>query len=293
MTRESASGARTMPIAVTIAGSDSSGGAGIQADLKTFAALGVYGASVITALTAQNTRRVFSVHDAPAEFVAAQIDAVYSDLKVAATKIGMLSRVDTVIAVSEGLGRQNAGRLVLDPVMIATTGARLLSLDATEVLVRRLFPRADLITPNLHEAAALLGRNPAEGEVEMAQQARDLVRLGARAALVKGGHASGPDSVDILFDGSDVLRFPGRRVATRNTHGTGCTLSSAIAAELAKGADLPSAIRAARSYLAGALAAAYRLKVGSGPGPVDHFYAWAGLTAATARQPGSRPSSER
>jgi hydroxymethylpyrimidine/phosphomethylpyrimidine kinase len=266
----------TAAIAATIAGSDSSGGAGIQADLKTFAALGVYGASVVTALTAQNTCGVEGIHDVPAQFVAAQIDAVYSDLAVAATKIGMLSRAQTVVAISERLRRWEAKRIVLDPVMIASSGARLLSSDAVESLVQRLFPIMDLVTPNLFEAAALLGRSAAESEEEMAKQARELVRLGARAVLVKGGHGSGPDSVDILFDGSDISRFSAQRIATRNTHGTGCTLSAAIAAGLAKGASLQPAIGAAKSYVTGALLAGSRLKVGSGPGPVDHFYARAG-----------------
>jgi len=276
MARESTlTGGRT-PIAATIAGSDSSGGAGIQADLKTFAALGVYGASVVTALTAQNTCGVEGVHDVPAQFVAAQIDAVYSDIAVGATKIGMLSRAETVVAVSERLRRWEAKRIVLDPVMIASSGARLLSVDAVELLVQRLLPVADLVTPNLFEAAALLGRSAADGEEEMAGQARELVRLGARAVLVKGGHGDGPESVDILFDGSEIARFSAPRVATRNTHGTGCTLSAAIAASLAKGAGLQPAIGAAKIYVTSALAAASRLKVGSGSGPVDHFYARAG-----------------
>ncbi|MFI5011063.1 MAG: bifunctional hydroxymethylpyrimidine kinase/phosphomethylpyrimidine kinase [Hyphomicrobiales bacterium] len=261
-----------MPIAVTVAGSDSGGGAGIQADIKTFAALGVYGASVITAVTAQNTRMVTGIHDVPSDFVTLQIDAVYSDLAVAATKIGMLSRPETVVAVADGLRRWQARHVVLDPVMIATSGARLLSADAVEALRNLLFPIADLVTPNLLEAAALLGEAVASGETAMARQGERLRQLGARAALVKGGHAGGPESVDVLVDDEGVARFTAPRIATRNTHGTGCTLSSAIAAHLARGQDLRESVRLAKIYLTDAIAAGDRLKVGSGRGPVHHSH---------------------
>jgi hydroxymethylpyrimidine/phosphomethylpyrimidine kinase len=261
-----------MPIAVTIAGSDSSGGAGIQADIKTFATLGTYGASVVTALTAQNTLGVTGIHEVPGDFVGQQIDAVYSDLDVAATKIGMLSRSDVVIAVAEGLRRWQVRQVVLDPLMISSSGARLLSEDAVEALKLRLLPLAALVTPNLDEAATLLGTAVAEDEAAMARQAEALLRFGAAAALVKGGHGGGPQSVDILADAAGVTRFTAPRLATRNTHGTGCTLSAAIAAGLAQGAGLRDAVAAAKSYLTEALAAADRLEIGRGKGPLHHFH---------------------
>jgi hydroxymethylpyrimidine/phosphomethylpyrimidine kinase len=272
VTHEARSAPQALPIAVTIAGSDSGGGAGIQADIKTFSALGVYGASVVTALTAQNTRGIAGIHAVPAGFVARQIDAVYCDLDVAATKIGMLSRLKVVTAVADGLRRWHARRVVLDPVMVASSGARLLSANAVEALTQLLFPLADLVTPNLHEAAALLGQSVASDESEMARQGESLMRLGARAVLVKGGHGGGPESTDVLIDASGVARFAAPRIATDNTHGTGCTLSSAIAAFLAKGLDPRESVRAAKAYLTGAIAAADRLKVGSGHGPVHHFH---------------------
>ena len=264
---------RSTPIAATVAGSDSSGGAGIQADLKTFAALGVYGASVITALTAQNTRGVAAIHDVPASFVTKQIDAVYSDLGVAATKIGMLARAEIVSAVADGLRRFGAANIVLDPVMVSTSGTRLASPDAAAAMKSELFPLALVVTPNLEEAAALLGEAVAADEAAMARQASSLMRLGAAAVLVKGGHGAGSESVDILVDAAGVARFPAPRIATRNTHGTGCTLSSAIAAHLAKGLPLREAVSHAKAYLTGALASADRLAVGSGRGPLHHFYA--------------------
>ena len=262
----------TTPIAVTIAGSDSGGGAGIQADLKTFSALGVYGASVITALTAQNTRGVTGIHDVPPAFIAAQIDAVFSDLKVNAVKIGMLSQVATIEEVAVGLDRHRQRNVVLDPVMVATSGDRLLKPDAIDSLRRLLIPRALLITPNLPEAAALLDTEIAEDEAVMRHQARRLLRLGAKAVLIKGGHGSGPESVDLLVDADGDERLSAARVPTKNTHGTGCTLSSAIAAGLAKGQPLRDAVRAAKSYVTAAIAAADRLAIGSGHGPVHHFH---------------------
>ena len=260
------------PIALTIAGSDSSGGAGIQADLKTFAALGVYGASVITALTAQNTQGVSAIHEVPAQVVTAQIDAVFSDLAVNAVKIGMLARADIIEAVAAGLDRWRAANVVLDPVMIATSGDRLLAPDAIDVLKRELIPRARVVTPNLPEAAALLGTGVAADDEEMQAQAEGILGLGAPAVLIKGGHGAGADSVDFLRDGPSVTRFAVKRIATRNTHGTGCTLSSAIAAGLAKGLDLAAAARAAKAYVTDAIAAADRLAVGRGHGPLHHFH---------------------
>ena len=260
-------------IAVTVAGSDSSGGAGIQADLKTFAALGVYGASVITALTAQNTRGVKAIHDVPPDFIAAQIDAVFSDLDIGAVKIGMLSQVATIEVVAKSLDRYRAKNIVLDPVMIATSGDRLLASDAVEALRKLLIPRALVVTPNLPEAAALADASPARNEQEMEIQARELLALGVPNVLIKGGHGSGEESVDLLIGQGTVLRLSARRVDTKNTHGTGCTLSSAIAAGLAKGLDLKTAVQNAKAYVTGAIAAADKLKVGRGHGPVHHFHA--------------------
>lgn len=262
------------PIAVTIAGSDSGGGAGIQADLKTFSALGVYGASVITALTAQNTKGVTGIHDVPADFVTAQIDAVFSDLAVTAVKIGMLSQPAVIEAVAAGLARWKQTRVVLDPMMVATSGERLLKPQAIDVLKRVLIPRALLITPNLPEAAALLDAAVAQTEDEMRAQAVRLMERGARAVLIKGGHAEGGESVDILLAPGSFTRLAAARIATRNTHGTGCTLSSAIAAGLAKGLDLIAAAREAKAYVSAAIAASDRLAIGSGRGPVHHFHVW-------------------
>jgi hydroxymethylpyrimidine/phosphomethylpyrimidine kinase len=264
----------TVPIALTIAGSDSSGGAGIQADLKTFSALGVYGASVITALTAQNTRGVSGIHDVPADFIATQIDAVFSDLAVGAVKIGMLSKVATIEAVADGLARHKQTNVVFDPVMVATSGDRLLQADAVDALRRALIPRALVLTPNLPEAAALLDAPIAETESEMREQGEKLLSFGAKAVLLKGGHGSGAESVDILVERDGVTRLAAERIATRNTHGTGCTLSSAIAAGLAKGMGLADAVREAKAYLTAALAEADRLSIGSGHGPVHHFHRW-------------------
>jgi len=262
----------TIPIALTIAGSDSSGGAGIQADLKTFAALGVYGASVITALTAQNTQGVTGIHRVPADVVTAQIDAVFADLEVKAVKIGMAAETAVIGAIAAGLARWSPDHVVLDPVMVATSGDRLLAPEAIEVLRRTLIPRAHLITPNLPEAAALLDESVAETESDISQQGRRLLALGCAAVLIKGGHGQGAGSIDYLVtrDGEAVLAAP--RIATKNTHGTGCTLSSAIAAGLARGESMEAAVRGAKAYITAAIAAADRLGVGRGHGPVHHFY---------------------
>ena len=264
----------TTAIAVTIAGSDSGGGAGIQADLKTFSALGVYGASVIAALTAQNTRGVTGIHDVPAAFVAAQMDAVFSDLDVRAVKIGMLSNPDAIEAVAAGLERHGQRKVVLDPVMVAASGDRLLSPDAVETLRTKLIPRALVVTPNLPEAAAILETAMAQTESEMREQGEKILALGARAVLVKGGHGSGAESVDILVEPNAVARLAAERIDTRNTHGTGCTLSSAIAAGLAKNLDLNESVREAKAYVTAAIAASDRLAIGKGHGPVHHFHRW-------------------
>jgi hydroxymethylpyrimidine/phosphomethylpyrimidine kinase len=261
-------------IAVTIAGSDSSGGAGIQADLKTFSALGVYGASVIAALTAQNTLGVTAIHDVPADFVGAQIDAVFSDLAVGAVKIGMLSQPAVIEAVASGLKRHGARNIVLDPVMVAASGARLLNPDAISALRSVLMPLATLVTPNLPEAAALLDQPVARGEDDMLAQGQALMARGAKAVLMKGGHGEGPESVDLLLVPGKVARLEARRIATKNSHGTGCTLSSAIAAGLAKGLELGHAVAEAKDYVTQAIAHADRLKVGQGHGPTHHFHAW-------------------
>jgi len=263
----------SVPIAVTIAGSDSSGGAGIEADLKTFSALGVYGAAVITALTAQNTKGVYGIHNVPGDFIGAQINAVFSDLDVAAVKIGMLGEVPAIAVVAAALDRYRPRNVVLDPVMVATSGERLLSEDAVGRL-RDLIRRVGVLTPNLPEAAALLDLPVAHDETEMRAQAESLLALGAGAVLIKGGHGSGPESVDLLIDAAGCRRFAAPRLARRNTHGTGCTFASAIAAGLAKGLALDSAVGGAKAYVSAAIAAADRLGVGSGRGPLHHFHAW-------------------
>ena len=260
------------PVALTIAGSDSSGGAGIQADLKTFAALGVYGASVLTALTAQNTRGVSGVHLVPADFVAAQIDAVFDDLAVRAVKIGMVAQAAIIDAVAAGLTRWQPAQVVLDPVMVATSGDRLLPDDAIAAVRSRLIPLASLITPNLPEAAALLDEAVAVDEAAIAAQGRRLLAFGCPAVLIKGGHGRGTESIDYLVTREATLALPAPRIATRNTHGTGCSLSSAVAAGLAKGEDLESAVRNAKAFISAAIAAADRFSVGHGHGPVHHFH---------------------
>ena len=263
-------------IAVTIAGSDSGGGAGIQADLKTFSALGVYGASVLTALTAQNTHRVSAVHDVPADFVAAQIDAVYGDLAVKATKIGMLSQPAIIETVAAGLATHQTGPVVLDPVMVAASGDPLIADDAVDVLRSVLIPKTDLITPNLHEAARLTGTDVAADRAAMERQGQALVSLGSSAVLLKGGHGGGAKAADLLLSEAGRRWFSSPRIATQNTHGTGCTLSSAIAANLAKGAGLTDAVATAKAYIQAAIEAADQLAIGSGHGPVHHFHAlWA------------------
>jgi hydroxymethylpyrimidine/phosphomethylpyrimidine kinase len=262
----------TTPVALTIAGSDSSGGAGIQADLKTFAALGVYGASAITALTAQNTKGVTGIHAVPAEFVTAQIDAVFSDLAVGAVKIGMVAQAASIAAIAAALARWQPRHIVLDPVMVATSGDRLLASDAVEALRQKLIPMASVITPNLPEAAALLDEPVATGEAEIEAQGRRLLALGCRAVLIKGGHGQGADSTDHLVTAEGSIALVAPRVATRNTHGTGCSLSSAVAAGLARGESLAQAVRNAKTWISAAIAAADRFSVGHGHGPIHHFH---------------------
>ena len=264
-----------VPIALTIAGSDSGGGAGIQADLKTFSALGVYGASVITALTAQNTRAVTMVEPATPAMIAAQIDAVFDDLDVRALKLGMLGGPEAIATVAQRVQGRGAP-IVLDPVMVAKSGDRLLPSEALEVLRQQLLPLAALVTPNLPEAADLLGTTQATSEAEMAEQGQALRAIGVDAVLMKGGHGTGDICVDLLIEGDATTRLTAPRHITRNTHGTGCTLSAAITAGLAQGLPLGAAVARAHTYLQGAILAADDLRVGSGHGPVHHFHkVWA------------------
>jgi hydroxymethylpyrimidine/phosphomethylpyrimidine kinase len=266
-------GSTASPIALTIAGSDSSGGAGIQADLKTFSAFAVYGASVITALTAQNTRGVDAVEPVAPGFVTAQLHAVLSDLDVRAIKTGMLGTTAVVEAVSTSLAQHRAIPVVVDPVMVATSGDVLLAPDAITALKERLLPIADLVTPNLPEAAALLGAELAHDERSAIEQARAIAELGSRAVLLKGGHGTGDEAVDILYRDGDIARLASPRIDTPHTHGTGCTLSAAIAALLALGVDLETAVRRAKIYISNAIAAGRALAIGHGHGPVDHLHA--------------------
>lgn len=259
--------------ALTIAGSDSGGGAGIQADLKAFSALGVYGASVVTAVTAQNTRAVTAVLPIPPEIVLAQIDAVLDDIRVDAVKLGMLGGADVVEAVAGRLDR-HAAPVVVDPVMVAKSGAALLEEAAVAAVRDRLLPLATLVTPNLPEAARLLGCAPAGSVAEMEAQGRRLRDLGAAAVLMKGGHGRGAVCTDLLVTGdARPLLLEAPRIATANTHGTGCSLSAAIAAGLARGQGLAEAVRAAHAWLQGAIRGADGLGIGSGHGPVHHFHA--------------------
>ncbi|MBV8626952.1 MAG: bifunctional hydroxymethylpyrimidine kinase/phosphomethylpyrimidine kinase [Paraburkholderia sp.] len=265
---------QSIPNVLTIAGSDSGGGAGIQADLKAFSALGAYGASVITALTAQNTRGVTAIHTPDPAFITAQLDAVFDDIRIDAVKIGMLANAQIVSAVAEALRRHRPQRVVLDTVMISKSNHALLAPDAVAAVRDELLPLADLVTPNLPEAGALLGEAAAIDEAGMIRQGEALRALGARAVLMKGGHLVATDSPDWLIQDSGTLRLGGPRIAVKNTHGTGCTLSSSIAALIPQRADLASAVADAKQYLTGALQASSRLDVGTGVGPVHHFYRW-------------------
>ncbi len=260
------------PIALTIAGSDSSGGAGIQADLKTFSALGAYGASVITAVTAQNTTGVSGIHVIPPAFILAQIEAVFSDLAIGGVKVGMVGNEAAILAVAEGLRRWGSAPVIFDPVMVAESGSALLEEGAEAALRSHLMPIADLITPNLPEAARLLGASEAVDETMMMRQGELLLALGPKAVLIKGGHGQGAEAVDIFLDGNNTVRLAADRVATKNTHGTGCTLSAAIAAGLASGLSLLDSVRRAKFYLTNALLHADDLQIGRGHGPVHHFF---------------------
>ena len=263
-------------IALTIAGSDSGGGAGIQADLKTFSALGVYGASVLTAVTAQNTRAVTAVATLAPDIVRAQIAAVLEDLPVRAIKIGMLGGPEVIRTVADAL-RGCGLPLVLDPVMVAKSGDRLLAAEAMEALRSELLPLATLLTPNIPEAAELLRSEAAPDLALRERQGRALLALGPQWVLMKGGHGAGAICEDLLLGGAQPIRLCAPRQATRNTHGTGCTLSAAIAAVLAQGMTLPEAVARAHAYLQGAIAAADGLQIGGGHGPVHHFHAlWEG-----------------
>jgi hydroxymethylpyrimidine/phosphomethylpyrimidine kinase len=269
----------TAAVALTVAGSDPSGGAGIQADLKTFSALGVFGTSVLTALTAQNTRGVTGVHAVPAEFVGEQLRTLFADVTVHATKLGMLGSADVVREVARVLAGRPGGPVVCDPVMVATSGDRLIGEDAVDAVRSVLLPVTDLVTPNVPEAAALLDVAPATRAEELAEQATALLALGPGAVLLKGGHLGGDSSVDVLATAAGVVETRRPRVATPATHGTGCTLSSAIAALAARdrsGAppDWVPLVEAARDYLHAALVAGESLGVGSGHGPVHHFAGW-------------------
>ncbi|HYF18131.1 MAG TPA: bifunctional hydroxymethylpyrimidine kinase/phosphomethylpyrimidine kinase [Ramlibacter sp.] len=261
------------PRVLSIAGSDSGGGAGIQADLKTIAALGCYGMTAVTALTAQNTQGVRAIHAVPLQMLADQIDAVAEDIGIDAVKVGMLHSAPTIEVVAAALERHRLQQVVLDPVMVATSGAVLIDPGAVASLVRELFPRALLVTPNLDEAAMLVDR-PLRTEADMEAAARQLLAMGARAVLLKGGHLPGDVVADLLLQpGGAAQWMRDARLATPNTHGTGCTLSSAIAAHLALGTDLPLAIAKARAYVREALAAGANVRTGQGSGPLNHSHA--------------------
>ncbi|MBC7263823.1 MAG: bifunctional hydroxymethylpyrimidine kinase/phosphomethylpyrimidine kinase [Chloroflexi bacterium] len=260
-----------MKRAMTIAGSDSGGGAGLQADLKTFAALGVYGMSAVTAVTAQNTVGVQGVIELPADFVGLQIDSVVTDIGVDAVKTGMLANAEIIAVVAAKVREYNLPNLVVDPVMIAKSGDPLLREDARQALVNLLIPLAKVLTPNLHEAQALTGMEIGSLEA-MKEAARAIHRLGAQNVVVKGGHlpCSG-ESIDVLYDGHGFIEFTAPRIETRNTHGTGCTFASAIAAELAKGRSVQESVSAAKAYLTMTLRASANLHLGQGHGPLNHL----------------------
>lgn len=267
---------RTYHRALTIAGSDSGGGAGIQADLKTFSALGCYGMSVITAVTAQNTVQVTGIQSISPEMVGLQLDAVLSDIGTDAVKIGMLHSAPIIVTVADRLafhGSRGCGAIVLDPVMVAKSGDALLAAEAVDELKRRLLPLADLVTPNLPEASVLLGREVNRRD-QMADACLELARLGCRSVYLKGGHLAEGSSLDLLYDGGSgrIVELEGERIATPNSHGTGCTLSAAIAAHLARKQPLLQAVRQAKEYLVGALRAGAAIRLGRGHGPVHHFH---------------------
>ena len=258
-----------LKVALTIAGSDSCGGAGIQADLKTFQALGVYGMSAVTAVTVQNTQKVFAVAEMTPRIVFDQITCLFDDIDIHAVKIGMVSSVALIEAIAEALDKVKRPPVVLDPVMVSKSGYNLLQPDARRALIRHLFPLAEVVTPNILEAQVLI-EDSITSEAEMEKAARAICRLGARCAVVKGGHMQGNEATDIMFDGIECRRLTGRRYATTNTHGTGCTFSSAIAAHRAKGLPFFEAVTAAKTYVSGAIA--HALNIGKGHGPTHHFF---------------------
>jgi hydroxymethylpyrimidine/phosphomethylpyrimidine kinase len=260
---------------LTIAGSDSSGGAGIQADLKTFAAIGCYGMSVITALTAQNTRGVVGIHAVPPAFAVQQIEAVFADIGADAVKIGMLYSAELVAAVAEALKKHGARKIVLDPVMVAQSGDKLLQEDAVEAIKVHLMPLADVVTPNLPEASVLTGHSLKNWK-DVERAAKILAEHGSRSVLIKGGHGAENKSIDLLFlaGANRFIRLEAERIKTRNNHGTGCTLSSAIAAYLARGSDIETAVQKAKAFMNQAIAAGARYQIGHGHGPVHHFFQW-------------------
>jgi hydroxymethylpyrimidine/phosphomethylpyrimidine kinase len=258
-----------MKVALTIAGSDGCGGAGIQADLKTFQALGVYGLSAVTAVTVQNTQRVHAIEEIRPEIVCHQITCLFDDIHIDAVKIGMVSRAAIVDAIAGALAQVDRPPVVIDPVMISKSGYALLKADARRALVEKLFPLAEVVTPNIHEAEALAG-HPITDEKGMEDAARQILDLGAAKVVVKGGHMAGDQATDLLYDGAAFRRLSSPRVATTNTHGTGCTFSSAIAAYLAKGWPFFDAVEGAKTYITGAIA--HALDIGKGHGPTHHFF---------------------
>jgi hydroxymethylpyrimidine/phosphomethylpyrimidine kinase len=279
---------KSIPNVVTIAGVDPSGGAGVLADVKTISALRAYACAVIAALTAQNTRAVTGVLAIPPAFVREQIDTLFADVRIDAVKIGMVGQAAVIRAVADALAHWKPPHVVLDPVMVAKSGDALLAKDAVGALVEALVPLATVLTPNLPEAGALLGERAPDNLKEMLRAAEKLrermTHSGSRWVVLKGGHLPGGDAIDVVTDGDRMIELAGKRVDTKNTHGTGCTLSAAIAALLPQASDVPSAVRAAKDYLTAAIAAADRLDVGHGHGPVHHFHA---LWRDGARTPGS------
>lgn len=263
-----------MKKALTIAGSDSSGGAGIQADIKTFSAHGLFGMSVITAVTAQNTQGVLAVQDISDEIIGKQMDAIFQDIEVDAVKIGMVSQISSIEIISQKLREYEPKNIVLDPVMISKSGYFLLQPDAKKALIENLIPLCRLITPNLPEAEAILqevkGKDiKINSVIEMVEAAREIYKLGSRNVLIKGGHLE-KDAVDVLFDGKDITYFESKRIATKNTHGTGCTLSSSIAANIGLGKSIKESVRLAKEYIT--IAIEHSLEIGHGVGPTNHFY---------------------
>ncbi|MFT0545714.1 bifunctional hydroxymethylpyrimidine kinase/phosphomethylpyrimidine kinase [Allopusillimonas ginsengisoli] len=267
-----------IPNTLTIAGVDPSGGAGVLADIKTMSALGAYGTAVIAALTAQNTQGVTGISPVSAEFVTQQINTLFADVRIDAVKIGMLGQQSVTRAVADAMAHWRPAHLVLDPVMVAKSGDHLLERAAVNELRESLIPQATMITPNLPEAGVLLGTAPVDSLKDMRRAAEKLRRLlgddGERWVFLKGGHLPGNDTVDVLHNGDKLIELPGRRIETRNTHGTGCTLSAALAALLPRSASVPEAAAQAKDYLVKAIARSGELSVGSGHGPVQHFHAW-------------------